>query len=552
MLKSILSSALTFAVNSAIQKGLMIAVSLPDNVIERPQDDKHGDYASSIALKLARATRSNPMVIARQLVNLLPKLTEVSGIEVAPPGFINFTISKEWLADQVDSILREGDNYGNSNFGRGESVQVEFVSVNPTGPLHVGHGRGAVLGSVLANALSAAGFRVQREYYVNDAGTQIDNFRRTLLVRYLQQLGRDISMPEEGYFGQYMIDLAKEIVTEKGSCYANLDEGAALRELGDLGLAKMLAVIRSELTRLGVNFDEWFSERTLYVTGVYESAMDILRKGGYISEKENAVWFTSTSLGEDKDNVLVRTSGTPTYFASDVAYHYNKLVLRNFSRVIDIWGADHQGHVSRMKAVLSALGLDPARLTVLITQLVTLRRGTELVKLSKRSGDMITMQDVMDEVGVDACRFVFLSRSADSQMDFDLELVKKQSMDNPVYYVQYAYARLNSIVKLAREQGIDDQSGDVRFLKEPEELALLREMLILPEVLELVASTLQPHHLPHYAQNLATVFHSFYQHCRVITPDVDLSRARLKLVRSALLVFRRTLNLMGMSAPEHM
>jgi arginyl-tRNA synthetase len=552
MLKSILSNALTFAVNSAIQKGLMIAVSLPDNVIERPQDDKHGDYASSIALKLARATRSNPMVIARQLVNLLPKLTEVSGIEVAPPGFINFTISKEWLADQVDSILREGDNYGNSNFGRGESVQVEFVSVNPTGPLHVGHGRGAVLGSVLANALSAAGFRVQREYYVNDAGTQIDNFRRTLLVRYLQQLGRDISMPEEGYFGKYMIDLAKEIVTEKGSCYANLDEGAALRELGDLGLAKMLAVIRSELTRLGVNFDEWFSERTLYVTGVYESAMDILRKGGYISEKENAVWFTSTSLGEDKDNVLVRTSGTPTYFASDVAYHYNKLVLRNFSRVIDIWGADHQGHVSRMKAVLSALGLDPARLTVLITQLVTLRRGTELVKLSKRSGDMITMQDVMDEVGVDACRFVFLSRSADSQMDFDLELVKKQSMDNPVYYVQYAYARLNSIVKLAREQGIDDQSGDVRFLKEPEELALLREMLILPEVLELVASTLQPHHLPHYAQNLATVFHSFYQHCRVITPDVDLSRARLKLVRSALLVFRRTLNLMGMSAPEHM
>jgi arginyl-tRNA synthetase len=280
--------------------------------------------------------------------------------------------------------------------------------------------------------------------------------------------------------------------------------------------------------------------------------MDMLSRGGYVSERENAVWFTSTALGEDKDNVLVRSNGTPTYFASDVAYHFNKLMVRNFSRVIDIWGADHLGHVSRMKAVLSALGLEPGRLTVLITQLVTLKRGTELVRLSKRSGDMITMQDVMDEVGVDACRFVFLSRSADSQMDFDLELAKKQSVDNPVYYVQYAFARIKSILKLADEQRIDDRPGNVRLLKEPEELALIKEMLVLPEVLELVGTTLQPHHLPHYAQELATIFHGFYQRCRVVTPDLELTRARLKLVRAALQVFKRTLNLMGMSAPDHM
>jgi len=552
MLRRRIAESLEVAIRTAQERGAIVPTALPEVLVERPQDPKHGDYASSVALKLARATRANPMAVAEKLVELLPPIAGVDRVTIAAPGFINFTISGKWLAEQVNVVLKQGDSYGNVPLGGGKRVQVEFVSVNPTGPLHVGHGRGAVLGSTLANVLTAAGYDVEKEYYVNDAGTQIDNFRTSLYVRYQQCFDRDVPMPSEGYFGTYMIELARDIASSEGDRFLKMPEDRAIRELGAIGLSRMVDAIRNELDRLRVKFDVWFSEHDLYQGGQWDRAMDILRKGGYVAQKENATWFVSTALGEDKDNVLVRSNGSPTYFASDVAYHYNKFLERKFDQVINVWGADHQGHVSRMKAVVGALGISPERLKVIITQLVTLRRGQEVVRLSKRSGDIITLAEVMDEVGVDACRFVFLSRSADSQMDFDLELAKKQSVENPVYYVQYAYARIASILRLAQEQCIDFGDGDVSLLTNDAELALLREIVRLPELIEMMAARLEPHHLPHYAQELATIFHSFYQQCRVVSPDQAVTKARLKLVMAARIVLARVLGLMGMTAPERM
>jgi len=553
MIKDKLIELLTQAVNEARERGKLPLVSLPPVTVEHPQNVEHGDYASSIPLKLARAISDKPLAIAENIAGSIVPGPEIDTIRVAPPGFINFTLKTGWLTAQVDSILQAGDAYGDINPGEGRRVQIEFVSVNPTGPLHVGHGRGAILGSVLASVLTAAGYRVEKEYYINDAGAQTRAFARSLYARYQQELGVSAEMPADGYVGSYMVDLAKEITAGEGDRFLALPEPEAVSGLGQLGLDRMIEQIRADLEALGVTFDVWFSEQSLYDGGQYEKARAILEKGGYIAEKEGATWFISTALGEDKDNVIVRGDGSPTYFAADIAYHYNKFAERRFDRVIDIWGADHQGHVSRMKAVLGAFGVDPERLGVIIAQLVTLHRGDELVRVSKRSGDIITLREVIDEVGADACRFFFLSRSADSQMDFDLELAKKQSADNPVYYVQYAHARIASIIRLARERGIDFHDGDVSLLTTEPELSLIRKMLLLPEMIEVVASTLEPHHLAYYAQELATVFHGFYTQCRVVSgQDEVLSKARLKLVAAAKLVLARTLHLMGMTAPETM
>ncbi len=552
MLKQRLMELLTQAAGEVQQQGKLPAVTLPDIVIEHPQNPEHGDYASSFPLKLARATGVNPLTIANEIVGLMAAAPEIESIAVAPPGFINFTLKSDWLTSQVGSILVAGDSYGNIDLGQENRVQVEFVSVNPTGPLHVGHGRGAILGSTLANVLAAAGYRVEKEYYINDAGSQIDAFNRSLYARYQQCLGIDAEMPAEGYPGSYMVDLAKEIIAEQGDRFLTLPEAEAVSQLGQIGLVKMISLIRSDLELLGVSFDVWFSERSLYDNGQYQKAMTLLRHGGYITEKEGATWFTSTALGDDKDNVVVRGDGSPTYFASDIAYHYNKFLERKFDRVINIWGADHQGHISRMKAVVGALGIPPERLQVIISQMVTLRRGDELVRISKRSGDIITLREVVEEVGSDACRFFFLSRSADSQMDFDLELAKKESADNPVYYVQYAHARIASILRLARQREIDWREGSVSLLVTEPELTLIRKMLLLPEVVEMVTRTLEPHHLAYYAQDLATVFHGFYKQCRVISRNDMLTQARLKLVEAAKLVLARTLHFMGMNAPDKM
>ena len=553
MIRQKLIDMITQAASEAQQQGRLPSVVLPPVTVEHPQNPEHGDYASSLALKLARAISLKPLAIAEEITRLMAAAPEVDTITVAPPGFINFTLKNEWLTSQVAEILKAGEAYGNSDLGQGSRVQIEFVSVNPTGPLHVGHGRGAILGSTLANVLSATGYKVEKEYYINDAGSQIDAFARSLYARYQQALGAGgIEMPSDGYLGHYMISLAQEIIDEAGERFRELPEPEAVSEIGRLGLDKMIKQLRTDLELLGVTFDVWFSEQSLYDNGQYQEAMALLQDRGYIGDREGATWFFSTALGEDKDNVLVRGDGSPTYFAADIAYHYNKFVERKFDRVINIWGADHQGHVSRMRAVISAFGIAPERLQVIISQMVTLRRGSELVRISKRSGDIITLREVVDEVGTDACRFFFLSRSADSQMDFDLELAKKQSADNPVYYVQYAHARIASILRLAQERGIEFEAGDVSRLTTEPELSLIRKMLLLPEIIEMVAGTLEPHHLSYYAQDLATVFHGFYTQCRVVSDDKALSKARLKLVAAARLVLAKTLSLMGMAAPEKM
>jgi arginyl-tRNA synthetase len=494
----------------------------------------------------------SPMAIAEKVSEHIVPPPQVERLWIAPPGFINFTLREDWLRTQVEPILAENESYGDIDLGKSKRVQVEFVSVNPTGPLHVGHGRGAVLGSTLANVLTASGYAVEKEYYINDMGNQIENFGRSLYARYQQCLDKEAAMPPDGYYGNYMIDLAKEIAREQDNGLLGLPESEAASQLAEVGIAKILQRVKEDLELLNVNFDTWFSERSLYQGGQYNKAMELLQSGGYIAKKENATWFESSSLGEDKDNVLVRSDGSPTYFASDIAYHYNKFVERKFDWVIDIWGADHQGHVPRMKAMLKALGQDPEQLKVILCQLVTLRRGQEIVKVSKRSGDIITLREVIDEVGSDACRFLFLARSADSQMDFDLELAKRQSADNPVYYVQYAHARIASIIRLAEQRKVDYSQGDVSLLTTEPELTLIRRLILLPEIVERVALTLEPHHLPYYAQDLATVFHSFYKQCRVVSKDEALTKARLKLVRATQIALAKILHLMGMTAPEKM
>ena len=542
------------AASQAQKEGKIPAVALPDTYLEHPQKPEHGDYASSLPLKLARATGMRPMQIAETIVSVMPKSDEIEAINPAAPGFINFRLSRRWLTELVSTVLTLGETYGDGALKGKVRVQVEFVSANPTGPLHVGNGRGAVLGSALASILKAAGYDVEKEYYINDAGSQTDAFYRSLYARYQQCLGKDVPLPENGYHGTYMIELAKDIIKDHGEGFLMFSESEALARLGEIGQRKMIARIKADLEQLGVTYDKWFSERSLYDHGQFNNVMSILHDGGYIAQKEKATWFMSTALGEDKDNVVIRSDGTPTYYGSDIAYHYNKFIERKFDRVIDIWGADHQGHVPRMKAVVSALGVDPERLTIILSQLVTLRRGKEVVRLSKRTGDIITLSEVVDEVGADACRFFFLSRSADSQMDFDLEVAKKQSKENPVYSVQYAHARAASILRLARERGIDSSGGDTAILASEPELSLMRKLLLLPELIDMAAEALEPHHLSYYAQELATVFHTFFDRpdCRVLSEDAALTKARLKLVSAAEIVLARTLHLMGMNAPERM
>ena len=543
------------ALEDAQRDGLLPAAQAEDMAIERPQDLDHGDLACSLPLKLARPMRMNPMTVAEKLSSKIPAEGVLERVWAARPGFINFSLDRSWLASRVDAIRLAGKAYGNVDAGAGQRVQVEFVSVNPTGPLHVGHARGAVIGSALANILEAAGYQVQREYYLNDAGSQMDQFNLSLYARYRQLFGHADQVPPEGYQGEYMVDLARELKEEEGDRFLAMDEPEASQALGEIGQRKMVDGIRSDLELLRVGFDVWFSERTLFTDGQYERAMTLLRDRGYLAERDGAVWFTSTALGEDKDNVLVRTSGAPTYFASDVAYHYNKFLEREFDRVIDIWGADHQGHVPRMKAAVSALDIPRDSLIVMIAQMVTLQRGGEAFRVSKRSGDIVTLRELVEEVGPDACRFFFLARSPESQMEFDLELAKEQSSENPVYYIQYAHARIASILRLALERGIDFSQGDLSMLTHEAELALIRKMLVLPEITELTALSLEPHHLPHYAVELATAFQRFYERCRVVSslPEEEgLTKARLKLVEAAKITLARCLELMSMEAPDKM
>jgi arginyl-tRNA synthetase len=554
MIRDDLAGMIESAAQAAMEAGELPQVVLPELVIERPAKREHGDYATNLPMRLARAARANPVDIAKAIAARIPLEGGISAAEVAPPGFINFRLSEPWLAQQVGAIVDAGASFGNITLGNGQKVQVEFVSANPTGPLTAGNGRGAAIGSVLASVLESAGYDVEREYLVNDAGTQTEIFGRTLVARYQQLLGNDVEIPADGYPGEYMIDLATRLREEFGDKFAGATTDDPPAEMVLRGVDMIVEGIEQDLLRLGVKYDVWFRERWVYQDeNLYDQAMKVLRDKGFLVEKEGALWFASTELGEDKDNVVIRSTGRPTYFASDIAYHYDKFVVRKFDRVIDVWGADHQGHVSRMKAAALALGVDPSRLDILIYQLVSFRRGEELVRLSKRSGNIVLMRDVVDEVGADAARFFFLSRSADSQMEFDLELAKRQSAENPVYYVQYAHARIAGILAKASERIASFDDADVSLLVHPMELALVRKMLELPELVQQMARAMEPHHLPHYAGELATAFHAFYTDCRVIDEeDVPLSKARLKLCLAAKIALARALTLMGMSTPERM
>ncbi|MCY4449013.1 MAG: arginine--tRNA ligase [Chloroflexi bacterium] len=561
LVRDLIAARLRDAVSEAQRTGALPPFDLPQSgIVERPQKTGHGDFASGLPLRVAKAAKRPPLEIAQTLADALMRNAEhgdpIGAVSAAPPGFVNFHLSDDWLRAQVEAIRSAGETFGNVEIGEGKRVQVEFVSVNPTGPVHVGHARGAVLGSGLARALAAAGFDVTREYYVNDAGNQMELFYRSVFARYAEALGRtDVPLPEDGYQGAYLVELGKELAERHGPHYLEMDAAEGTAELGEEALRRMLDVIRADLERIGVDFDVWFRERDLYADGQYEETMTLLRERGYTAVRDGAEWFTSTALGDEKDNVIVRSTGAPTYFASDIAYHRDKFGRRGFDRVIDIWGADHQGHVPRMKAVMQALDLDPDRLTILIGQLVTLKSGGDIVRASKRSGNIVTLGDLVDEVGADACRYFFLARAAESQMEFDLELAKKESSENPVYYVQYAHARIAGIVRQASERGVAWDDGDTALLTDSAELALVRKMLQLPEIVDSIAVTLAPHSLPHYAVDLATAFHWFYDHCRVLSSDpadAPLMKARLKLTEAARVALARTLALMGMSAPETM
>ncbi len=549
-----LQQYIAVALERAQRKGALPAFERPEVIpVERPKYPEQGDYASPVCLQLARLARMAPTKIAEAVAAHLPELPYVEAVTVAPPGYLNFRLRKAWLADQVEAIIAAGESFGTVDLGHGQKVQVEFVSANPTGPLHMGSARNAVLGDALARILEAAGYAVQREYYVNDAGSRMRAFYETLYVRYAQAFGRDESVPEDGYHGPHMVAMGEALAREHGDRFLALPRDEAVEAVGRLGLQRVLDGARDDLEAIGVRYDCWFHESTLYREGTFDRIMQILREGGYLSEHDGAVWFDATRLGGDKDEVIIRSDGSPGYFASDIAYHYDKFVVRGFDRVIDVWGADHQGHVPRMFTMMEALGLDPKRLTLVIYQLVTLKRGGEEVRLSKRTGDMITLREVVEEVGADAMRFFLTARSADSQMDFDLDLAKEQSDENPVYYVQYAHARICSILRYAETLEGDD--GDVHLLTHPSELALVRQMLRLPEVVRTAAEGLAPHHLAYYAQELASAFHAFYRDCRVVSSDpadLAVSKARLKLVAACRVVLHKVLDLMGMSAPEVM
>jgi arginyl-tRNA synthetase len=550
MIKRELCALIVDAIARAQSDGALPAAALPEVTLEPPRREEHGDYACSVALKIQRSTGLKPMDIATAISTHLALPEAVAEVEVVPPGFINLRLKPEYLQAQVAAVLAAGPRYGEVPLGEGQSVQIEYVSANPTGPLHVGAGRGAALGDTLANVLGHAGYRVQREYYINDAGARMDAFYASVYALYAQQLGVNEEVPDDGYAAEYMVELAQGLAADFGRRYLELPRAEAQVALGRLGVERLLEQIRGDLADMNVVFDDWYSEQSLFDRGLVAEALERLRERGYVAEREGATWFTSSDLGEDKDNVLIRSNGAPTYFATDIAYHYDKLVARGFDCAIDIWGADHQGHVPRMKAVLTALGLDSDRLRVLLYQLVNLIREGKPVRMGKRTGTFVTLREVLQEVGSDAVRFFLVARSADAMMDFDLDLAKERSDKNPVYYVQYAHARIAGI--LQRGSALDPAAGDAALLTHEAELSLIRKMLRLPEVVEAAALSYAPHPLPYYAQELATAFHAFYDQCRVVTDDAALSRARLKLVAACQIVLANTLHLIGVSAPEQM
>ena len=566
-IKEIIRREVLAAVSRAMERKRLPDVAPPLFSVDTPRDKNHGDFAVNIAMMMSKQAKEQPRIIAQTISDhLASDLDWLEKVEIAGPGFLNFYLRYDYFHPVLDAILTEDKAYGTGDFGGGRKVQIEFVSANPTGLLHMGNARGAALGDSLANVMNAAGFAVSREYYINDAGNQIENFGKSLEARYLELLGEEVDFPEEGYQGEDVVDTARRILEREGDRFLRADPESRRAFMIKEGLGEKLESIRRSLEGFGVRFDVWFSEQSLHDSGKIEETAGLLREKGLIYEKDGALWFKATEFGDEKDEVMIRTNGAPTYFAVDIAYHRDKFE-RGFRTVINVWGADHHGHVSRMKGAMGALGYNPDDLEVILMQLVRLMRGQEIVRMSKRSGQYVTLDELVEEVGKDAARFFFVMRAAESQMDFDLELAKSQSSENPVYYVQYAHARIHSLLKMALFEdtpgsppgGADTSAGpeawpgaDLRRLVHPAEKELIRRLADFPEEIIQAAVDREPHRLPRYAMDLAALFHSFYTECRCLVDEIPLRQARLRLCDATRIVLRNVLGIIGVSAPERM
>ncbi|MCY9661535.1 MULTISPECIES: arginine--tRNA ligase [Paenibacillus] len=550
--KVIVKQAIADAVAAA---GIVDAAQLPEIILEVPKEKTHGDFATNIAMQLTRIAKQNPRQIAEQIIaNLQKDKANIAEAEIAGPGFINFKMNKVYLYPVIADVLAQGERYGARNVGQGLKVQVEFVSANPTGSLHLGHARGAAVGDVLCNVLDLAGYDVSREYYINDAGNQVVNLAKSIEARYLQALGQDAEMPEDGYFGEDIKGFAADLAAEEGDRLLSLPDDERRAFFRTYGLKKELDKIKRDLGRFGVRFDNWFSETSIYEDNLIPPVLQELRDNGHIYEEEGATWLNTTPLGDDKNRVLIKNDGSFTYLTPDIAYHRNKFG-RGFERLINIWGADHHGYIPRMKAAMTALGFEADRLIVLIAQMVSLFQNGEKVKMSKRTGKAVTMEDLMDEVGVDPIRYFFAMRSMDSHLDFDMDLAVSQSNENPVYYVQYAHARICSIFRQAEEQGIAVlplEQVDLAQLSSEAEFDLLRKIGELPEEIAIAAEQYAPHRMIRYVYELASQFHSYYRGHYVITDDAALTQARLALLGALRTTLANTLRVVGVSAPERM
>lgn len=524
--------------------------------LERPRQEGHGDWATNVAMQLAKPFGKNPRELAEQIVSALEESELVASAEVAGPGFINLRLSASWVADTLKTVLEKGADFGRANDGKGQKIQIEFVSANPTGPLHLGHGRGAAVGDITANLLAFAGYDVSREYYVNDAGLQMELLGKSARARYYEVLGRadEVPMPEDGYKGEYLTDIANGYVAQYGDSLAAKPE-AEQNEFFMTDASRIVTEsIRKDLEDFGVKFDVWFSEKSLYSTNAVPEALEALKKAGYAYEQEQAVWFKSTAFGDDKDRVLIRTNGVPTYFMSDVAYLKNKYD-RGFEKLIFVWGADHHGYIPRIRSVNSAFGYQDNQLDVLLIQMVNLLRDGKPVQMSKRAGTIVTLREIMDEVGCDATRFFFVMRKSDSTLDFDLELAKKATSENPVFYIQYAHARICSIYRELAQRGIkqpDISELNVEKLSEANESKLAKTISRMPEEISKAAAELAPHRIAYFAAELAESFHAFYNSSRILGVDEETMKARLLLVEAARIALKNLLDLMGISAPEKM
>ncbi len=548
MFPTALADATRAAVTAAAAAGELPDLGDIDFVVERPRDRAHGDWATNVALAAAKAAGKAPREIAEIVLRHLPDVPHLAGASIAGPGFVNFTLGRSWL-HQVLRDAAAGPDHGRLDVGEGRRVLVEFVSVNPNGPMHIGHARGAVLGDAICNLLDYAGFSTSREYYFNDAGDRMEKYYASLEARYLQALGRDAELPEDGYHGDYVGEWAAELAAEVGDAYAGDPD-----KLRAWALDRAIRDIRHTLGRIGVEFDTWFSEQTLHERGDVEAALRRLQEGGHTYEADGALWFRTTDFGDDLDRVLVKSDGTTTYIAPDVAYHHDKFA-RGYDVLINVWGPDHHGYQTRMKGALAAQGYDPARLELIIMQNVAVERAGTAVRMSTRSGDLITLDEVVDEVGADATRYHLISVSPDTAITFDLELAKRQSMDNPVYYLQYAHARMRSLERFAADQGVARaplDEVDLAVLEHPAELELLRQADRLREEVAEAAARRAPHRMAGYGYELAGAFHKFYTDCRIVTDDPVLTQARLWLVEAARSVLLAVLGILGITAPETM